>query len=142
MMIEDLIKKGNLVKTVPDLQKAQKSLILAEDKIEKAKQELDAEIFDSSLISSYTAMFHTARAFLFKDGYKERNHYAVYEYLRETRSDKIEQKYINELNILRTIRHRVIYGDENVDIREIQYEEAHTAIKMAEAFLKEARKLI
>ncbi|MEK6982038.1 MAG: HEPN domain-containing protein [Candidatus Micrarchaeota archaeon] len=141
-MIDDLIKKGNLVKTTPDLQKAQKSLLLAQDKIEKAKQELDAEIFDSSLISSYTAMFHTARAFLFKDGYKERNHYSVYEYLREIYSGKIEQKYINELNILRTIRHKVIYGDENVEIREIQCEEAQMAIKMAEGFLKEAKKLV
>jgi uncharacterized protein (UPF0332 family) len=129
-------------KTKPDIQKAEKSLHLAQSKIEKAKEELEAEIFDNALVSAYTSMFHTARALLFKDGYKERNHYSVCEYLRQEYRNKVEKGYINELNTLRTIRHKVIYGDEEINIKEIQQAEAENAINAARGFLDAVKKLI
>ncbi|MBU0532568.1 HEPN domain-containing protein [Candidatus Micrarchaeota archaeon] len=141
-MIEDLIREGQLIKTRPDLKKAEKSIILAENKIEKAKVELGVEIYDNAVVSAYTAMFHTARALLFKDGFKERNHYVVCEYLRERYRNTVEMKYINELNVLRTTRHKIIYGDDETNIKEIQRAEAESAIKTAEGFLVFIRKLI
>ncbi len=141
-MIEDLLKDGNLVKTAPDSKKAEKSLMLAENKIKKAKEELDAGIYDNALVSAYTAMFHTTRALLFRDGFKERNHYVLYEYMREAYRGKIETKYINELNILRTLRHKVIYGDEDVNAKEIQQAEARDAIDVAAAFRASVKKML
>jgi len=140
--MDDLVREGHLVKTAPNLKKAEKSLLLAKDKIDKALEEFDAEIYDNALVSAYTSMFHSARALLFKDGFKERNHYAVCEYLRKKYRNTIEMKYINELNILRTIRHKVIYGDEETNIKEIQSEEARAAIDMATGFLASVKKLI
>ncbi len=141
-MIEDLVKKGLLAKVLPDLQKAQKSLELAETRIEKAHEEIQVELFDDALISAYGSMFHTSRALLFRDGYKERSHYAICEYIREKYSGKLEARFINELNILRTIRHKVIYGDEELNERDIQEIEAKEASELAEKYLQSVKKLL
>jgi uncharacterized protein (UPF0332 family) len=141
-MIEDLLRDGHIVKTAPDGGKAEKSVNLAVRKIEKAEEEFSAGIYDNALVSAYTAMFHSARALLFRDGFKERNHYALYEYIREAYRGKIETKYVNELNILRTIRHKVIYGDEDVNAKEVQEAEARDAIDMAAAFVESVKKML
>ncbi len=141
-MIEELVKKGLLAKNPLDIKKAQKSIELAENRIEKAQEEMAAELFDDVLISAYTSMFHASRALLFKDGYKERSHYALCEYIREKYSGKLEAKYINELNILRTIRHKLIYGDEELNLKEIQETEANDGAKLAEGYLSAVKKLL
>ncbi len=141
-MIEDLIKKGLLAKMPSDKQKAEKSIALAEHRLEKAQEELSAGLPDDSLISAYTSMFHASRALLFKDGFKERSHYAICEYIREKYNGQIEARYINELNILRTIRHKVMYGDEELNTREIQEIEARDAIELANGYLKQIKPLL
>lgn len=142
MSLDELIRKDLIRKDSPDIKKAENSLKLAEHNIEIAKKSAEAESYESAFISAYAAMFHCARAVLFRDGYKERSHYALYVYLRERYRDKIEMRYIHELNSLRTIRHKVIYGDEDLNIREVQESEVESAIKAAEGFLKAVRKLI
>lgn len=141
-MIEELIREGQLVKTIPDAKKAENSIALAKSKIETARAELAASIYDNSVVSAYTAMFHAARAILFRDGFKERGHYAVYAYIKERYGTAIEMKYINELNILRTIRHKVIYGDEDVNAKEILEAEAEDAISMANGFVEAVMKML
>ncbi|MFH1393938.1 MAG: HEPN domain-containing protein [Candidatus Micrarchaeota archaeon] len=141
-MIDGLVREGNLVKTRPDSGKAIKSLDLAKNKISKAETEYGAGIFDNAVVSAYTSMFHAARALLFRDGFKEKNHYAVCRYLKEAYGNRIEKKYVTELNTLRTIRHKVIYGDENIDIKEVQMSEAESSIEMARGFLESVKKII
>ena len=142
MTLDDLIRRDLIRKEAPDIKKAENSLKLAEHNIEIAKKSAGAEAYESAFISAYAAMFHCARALLFRDGYKERSHYALYVYLKDKYRNKIEMKYINELNNLRTIRHKIIYGDENLNIREVQESEVESAIKTAEGFLKTVSKLI
>jgi len=142
MTLDDLIRRDLIRKDAPDRKKAENSLKLAEHNIDIAKKSAEAEAYESAFISAYAAMFHCARAILFKDGYKERSHYALYVCLKEKYRDKIEMKYINELNSLRTIRHKIIYGDEDLNIREVQESEVESAIKAAEGFLKSVRKMI
>lgn len=141
-MIEDLIRQGCIAKYFPDAKKAENSIRLAGRAIGRAKAEYNAGIYDGSFISAYTGMFHCARTLLFRDGYKEKNHFALYAYLSAVYYDKIDKKYINELNNFRTIRHKIIYGDDEVNIREIQETEAHSAIKIAEGFLEAVKKII
>ena len=91
-MNDDLIRKGSIIEMPPDIKKAENSLRLAESKIKHAQESLDNSSYDDAFISAYTAMFHCARALLFKDGFKERNHYALYEYLQDNYQDKIERQ--------------------------------------------------
>ena len=141
-MIEDLIKKGLLTKTLRDVKKAEKSIDLAKQRLEKALEEMAVKMPDDALMSAYTSMFHASRALLFRDGFKERSHYAICEYIREKYSNNIEARYVNELNILRTIRHKVMYGDEELNNRKIQETEARAAIQLAQGYLKQVRALL
>jgi uncharacterized protein (UPF0332 family) len=65
------------------------------------------EAFNSSLMSSYLAMFHSARALLFFDGIREKSHYCIARYLEEKNAKKelLEIKWIELLDYYRDMRH-------------------------------------
>jgi len=138
--VEDCLKEGLLAKAMPSLEKARSSVRMAEHKLELALKELKHEIFENAVVSAYASMFHSARALLFKDGFKERSHFAVFVYVNEKYSGRIERKYINELNSLRLQRHDLMYGLEKS--AEIQKTEAESAIQMAKGFLESIKKIL
>jgi uncharacterized protein (UPF0332 family) len=136
----DCLKEGLLSKTKPDFGKARSSIKMAAHKLELAEMELEHKIFENAIISAYASMFHSARAILFRDGYKGRSHFAVYVYLNEKYSNKIERKYLSELNSLRLQRHDLMYGLEKSS--EAQESEADSAIKIAKGFLDAIKKIL
>ncbi len=143
MNIKECLEKGYLRKREPDLNKANNFLRLAEHKLENAKNDFNADLYEDAFVNAYSSMFHAARFILCRDGYKEHGHFVLSIYLNEFYSGRIELKYINELGSLRSIRHEVIYGKkEDASIREIQETEASSAIKTAEGFLNVVKKLI
>lgn len=140
MNINQCVEQGLLIKTAPDPAKCKASIEMALHKTELSESEFDHHLFESAIISAYTAMFHASRALLYRDGFKERSHFAVYVYVNECYGDQIERKYIAELNALRLQRHELMYGlDQN---KEAQETSADTAIKMANGFLKSIQKII
>jgi uncharacterized protein (UPF0332 family) len=126
-----MLRKGPV-----DSNKALLALEIAGKNLEDAKKQVDAGLFRWAFIAAYTSMFHAGRALLYRDGVKERSHYCIYIYLKEKYSEKIEAKYFNELNLLREQRHRTMYGDNEVRVRDVENEEAEDAIKTAGEFLK------
>ena len=140
MNVEECVRDGLLLPVKPDKAKALRSLELAEEKLARAGELFSGGFFDEAVVTAYTAMFHTARALLFKDGYKERSHYALAVYAREKYGDKIERKYLNELDALRMQRHDVMYGlEERPEVKEV---EAESAISVAAGFLAAVKKLL
>lgn len=139
MNISDCLKEGLLKKERPDIEKAKRSLERAEDKLGLAKRERDAGIFESAVITAYTSMFHSARALLFRDGIVEKSHYAVFVYVKEKYGDRIERRFLNELNSLRLERHSLLYGLEEAMVSK---EEAEGIICVASDFLEAAGKII
>jgi len=107
MNIDECIAKGLLKRDKPDIEKAKKSIETAKYKLEIAKREFDAGIYEGAIISAYNAMFHAARALLYKDGFKERSHYALFIYISEKYGDKLEKRFIHELETLRIERHEM-----------------------------------
>jgi uncharacterized protein (UPF0332 family) len=142
MKIHECIEKRLLKKDVPDIDKAKKSLDTADHKLSIAKKELEAKIYEGALISSYAAMFHAGRALLFRDGFVEKSHFAVYAYIKERYEDRIEARYLTELNTLRLQRHAVMYGIEEGERKGMDEEEASEIIRIAEDFIKIGRELI
>lgn len=140
MNVEQCLAEGLLKKTAPDRGKAARSLVLAGQKLQLARKELAAGIFEDVVVSAYTSMFHSARALLYADGFKERSHYAVCVYVAERHSDKIERKYLNELNALRMERHELMYGLE--ERPQVSEAEAAKVIQVAEGFLKSAERVL
>lgn len=139
MNVEDCLAEGLLKKDVVSPEKAERSMIKAEEKLELAKREKTAEIFESSIIAAYSSMFHAARALLFRDGYKEKSHYGLFVYIKEKYSEGLEPRFINELNNLRLERHNLLYGLEKSEIRET---ESGNTIGIASDFLESVRKLL
>lgn len=64
---DNCIRKKLLRKIPPSKEKAEGSTKTAYKWIEEAERNIESKAFNSSVISSYLAMFHSARAILFFD---------------------------------------------------------------------------
>ena|SRR3989344_2472399 len=95
----------------------------------------ELDIYDESVVNSYASMFHTCRVLLFKEGFTEKSHYALFIFIK----DKIEKKFINEFNNLRLERHEITYG---LDKFIVNKEETKQVLEIAEEFLKAIIKLV
>lgn len=138
--VEQCIAQGLLREGVPDLEKALRSLKTARHKLKLARMEVDARIYENAVISAYTSMFHAARALLYRDGFKERSHYALFVYLSEKYEDKLEKKYFYEFETLRLQRHELMYGLE--DVPGVSKPEARDVLCTVEEFITAVDDLI
>ena len=93
--LEKCFEKGLIRKTLPSKEKALKSIHKARKWLEEARKNFKFRLFDSCLVSSYSAMFHAARALLLKDGFREKSHYCLARY--------VEEKYINTKKLNRIV---------------------------------------
>ncbi|MBU4491476.1 MAG: HEPN domain-containing protein [Euryarchaeota archaeon] len=75
--------------------------------MKKATSNLPLHRYRVVAISSYSAMFHAARAILFKDGIKERSHECIPVYLKEKYPEL--ETLANILDSYRRFRHDAIY---------------------------------
>ena len=124
----------------PNKDKAIKSLEKSKHLLELAESELNSGFYESAIVSAYMSVFHAARAILFRDGFKERSHYALYVYISEKYEGKMEKWLINELNALRLQRHELMYDiEKSVEVLE---EDANTALNIAKEFLRSVKKIL
>ena len=136
--IEDCFKFRLLRKISKDIKKSSKSIEIAEQRLNDAENALKLKIWKYVLTESYMAMFHSARALLYKDGIQEKSHYAVYIYLKERYKDKVPLNIINYLNIHRGERHEAMYGLEfNPDKID-----AETALNDARIFVNKIKEIL
>jgi uncharacterized protein (UPF0332 family) len=139
MRLEDCFELGLLKKILPDTEKAKRSLESAKRRLSVAEKAFNSKIYEDAIVDAYTAMFHAGRALLFKDGIKERSHYGLYVYLKEVYKEKLEPRFINELNTLRLERHEILYGLEEIEVKE---SEALETISTAKDFINAVEKLL
>ncbi len=134
------IEKGLLRKIPPSPQKADMSLVKAEKWSNEAEKSLNAKALGVSTMASYLVMFHSARAILFYDGYREKNHACVARYLEEKymKPGRLEKKWIELLDHNREIRHNNQYDLSFCSTEE----EAEKALKTANKFLEIMKELL
>jgi uncharacterized protein (UPF0332 family) len=86
------------------------------------------------------AMFHGARALLFRDGWREKSHYCIARYLEEfyVKSGKLDGTWVELLDRMRELRHE----DQYDIVYEPRADEAEEALKLAEEFLKVMKSLV
>ncbi len=70
--LDKCFEKGLIRKTLPSREKSLKSITKSRKWLEEAKKNFEFGLFDSCLVSSYSAMFHAARALFLKDGFREK----------------------------------------------------------------------
>ena len=140
MNLRDCFQKRLLRRVRPDAAKSTRSLEVASTKLEEAEKALKNELFDATIILSYTAMFHAARALLFRDGIVEKSHVCLVEYLRAeyVHKARLRAALVNALDSLRIDRHETIYGLETKsDVKEAEYAE-----RKAKEFLEGAEQAL
>lgn len=139
MNVEECFEKGLLRKDIESKDKSKKSIEAAKHKLDIAKRTFEAKIYEETILTGYAAMFHAGRALLFKDGVREKSHYGLYVYIKEKYNDKLESRFINELNSLRLERHELLYGLEKTEIKEV---EAEDILRIAEEFIEAVGRLV
>lgn len=136
----DCINKGLLRKIPPSREKAFRSIERSKRWLKEAEKTLKGEAFDSSVLASYMVMFHSARAILFFDGFREKSHVCVARYLEEkyVKTKKLKKKWVDLLDHHREIRHNDQYDLSFFSTDE----EAEQAVKSASEFLSKMRELL
>jgi uncharacterized protein (UPF0332 family) len=123
-LLDDLFKQGLLKKAARSKELAGKSLEQAAYFLREAQDLTALKKERMAVIALYSAMFHCARALLYRDGIKEKSHYAVARYLEYEYVEKgiIDRKYVLVLDILRDYRHESLYSlftaDVDTDLKE------------------------
>jgi uncharacterized protein (UPF0332 family) len=122
------------------LEKSERSIEIAETKLNETEKALSHGLFDATTILAYTAMFHAARAILFRDGIVEKSHVCLIEYLKEryVNTGKLSEVAINSLNTLRIERHETLYGL----VAENNEEEAKFSLEEAREFIETVKQLM
>ncbi|AGK61325.1 putative conserved protein related to C-terminal domain of eukaryotic chaperone, SACSIN [Archaeoglobus sulfaticallidus PM70-1] len=137
---ESCVRKRLLRRVTPSADKARQSMKRAERWLEEAEKSLNNELYDSCLISSYLAMFHSARAVLYRDGWREKSHFCIARYLEEmyVKKGKLEREWVDLLDRLRETRHADQYDVSYFATRE----EAESALNIAFEFVERMEKLL
>ena len=91
-------------------------------------------------MSCYLAMFHSARAILFRDGFREKSHACIARYLEEIYVKKglLDKKFVDLLDHHRELRHQDQYSVEFFTSEE----DCKQALETAEKILSEMKKLL
>ncbi len=136
----DCVREGLLRNIPPSKEKADGSIRAATKWLDEAEKNLNNETFNSSVLSSYLAMFHAARSILFFDGFREKSHYCMARYLEEKYVKKklLENKWVELLDHYRELRH-----DSQYDVSFFtSKDEAKTALETAKQFLERMKSLL
>jgi hypothetical protein len=78
---DDCLSKGLLKRIPPSKEQGKRSFDKAQRWLDEAKTILGSKAFNSSVSAAYLAMFHSARAILFTDEFREKSHACVTRYL-------------------------------------------------------------
>lgn len=133
--------KADLLRIIPPSKnKAEESLKTARKWLRESEKNLKSGAFNSCVLSSYLAMFHAARALLFKDGFREKSHYCVARYVEEkyVKNGLLEVKWVELLDHYRELRHDDQYSISFFAVKE----EAENAFNVAGDFIERINKLL
>ena len=136
----ECLAKGLIKKTVPSKDKAKRSLLAAGKWLEEAELNASGRALRSSVLSAYLAVFHAARAVLFRDGFREKSHACIARYLEANYVDKgrLEPQWVQMLDHFRETRHTDQYS---FDFFTSSDEVAET-LKKSRAFVSRMNKLV
>ena len=107
---DECLSKGLLRKIPPSKEQGKRSFEKAQRWFDEANAILGSKAFNSSVSAAYLTMFHSSRAILFLDGFREKSHVCVARYLAQyVQRGKLEQEWVDLLDYHREIRHEDQY---------------------------------
>lgn len=137
---QSCLDKGLLRRVPASQENAAQSLRTAGRWLEEARKGIRGEAYNSSVMASYTAMFHSARAVLFFDGFREKSHFCIARYLEEkyVKAGLLEGQFVELLDHYRELRHDDQYGITFSSVKD----EAVKVLGVAEGFVKRMEALL
>jgi len=137
--IDDCFERGLLRKVEPSRIKSEQSLLQAREWLLEAEKNLEVEAYRSALSSAYLAVFHSARAILFRDGVREKSHYCVGLYLQKyVEEGALEEEWPMLFDRIRSVRHADQYS---FQARPTDGE-ARSGIDLAERFINRMEQML
>lgn len=122
MNFEDCLKRNLIRRDENAIERVEKSLEISFRFLKSARKNLEIEEYEMAEIAAYNAIFHAARALLFKKGYVERSHFCLIIALRHLYKDNLEIiDYLNAFDRIRLSRHNIQYGGVTTDRNEAEY---------------------
>jgi len=135
----ECLRKGKIKQFSSGSSVALKEWTTAEEDLEEAKESLSRKKYKWSTIQSYYAMFHAARALIYKAGYREHNHYCLRIALRAlyVETGLLEAHHIEIFHMAKNLRENADYhGNFSSEDAEHLYQEAINFLKAAGSILK------
>jgi len=137
--IEDCFRQGLLRRVEPSLTKSKESIAEAREWLSEARKNVVAEAYKSAISSLYLAIFHSARAVLFRDGVREKSHYCVGVYLgKYVERGVLEEDWVLIFDRMRSVRHTDQYSFQAHPSKE----EVDSGIDIAVKFVNRMEKLL
>ena len=111
MRFEECVRRDYLRRMEAQPALARLSIDRARSFLESSQKNLKMGIYDGALVMAYLALFHAARALLFKDGWREKSHACISAYLREfyVKPGLLDVKWVRYLDYVRNLRHQTQY---------------------------------
>lgn len=135
---EKCSKEGKIKKFSRAKGLSTKELKVAESDLLAAKQGLEGEQWKWCTIQAYYSMFHTARALLYSEGYREKSHYCLRIAVEAlfVSTGKIGEIFIDALQTAKQMRENADYEENFSEVG------ARKLVGLAEEFLKEAKNIL
>jgi uncharacterized protein (UPF0332 family) len=132
------LKKNKIRKFSQGKSLVKKELASARNDLSEAEESLGRKRFKWATIQAYYSMFHSARAFLYNNNYREKSHYCLivaleYFYVRE---GKLSSRLVEGLQRGKNLRENADYYDQWSKTG------AEETIKLAKEFIESANQII
>lgn len=135
MSLEECLHDGLIKKSGDAPQRVAQSLLIADRFLKSAGKNFEFSEFEVCEIIAYNALFHCARALLFKKGYIERSHACLFVALLELYPEHSE--LIRRANKMRVERHGLQYAGFTADESSASF-----ALELANSFGSLAKKIL
>ncbi len=122
MNFEECLRRNLIRKDENAIERVENSLEISTRFLKSARKNLEIEEYEMAEIAAYNAIFHAARALLFRKGYVERSHACLIIALRQLYKDDLKFiEYLNAFDRIRLSRHNIQYGGVTIDRGEAEY---------------------
>lgn len=137
--LENCFNRRLLRNVEPSNEKSKLSIKQAKEWLNESEKNLENDAYKSAHISTYLALFHSARAILFRDGIREKSHYCIGIYLEKyVNSGDLEEEYVMLFDRMRSARNTDQYSFEVAPSKE----EVESGIKSANRFINRMDQLL
>lgn len=136
--LKRLIDERKLLRITPDKKLVSKEIKGASYDLSRAKESLERKDFKWATIQAYYSMFHSARALLCQEGYREKSHAALRIALRELfgSSGRLSDEALRDFEDAMDLREEADYG--------LEYSESNSVevVNNAQNFLHTVKQIL